>query len=77
MGSEAREGASWREEPVPDDANDFSFAHLVRAGLAIILVVSLPLVLYVGSAGGTGLQAYQDALAAVVAFYFGASSEPR
>jgi hypothetical protein len=60
--------------PEPDDST--GFAHLIRAGLAILLVLSLPLVLYVGSSDGTALQAYQDALAAVIAFYFGASAQP-
>jgi hypothetical protein len=50
-------------------------AHLIRALLAIILVLSLPAVLYLSDAGGT-VRVYQDALAAVVAFYFGASAEP-
>jgi len=53
-----------------------SYAHLIRAGLAIILVLSLPIVLYAGVTDAGAMQAYQDALAAVVAFYFGASSDP-
>ncbi len=52
-----------------------SYSHLVRALLAIVLVLSLPFVLYLGDAGTT-LRVYQDALAAVVAFYFGASAQP-
>jgi hypothetical protein len=52
-----------------------SWSHLVRAGLALILTAILPFVLYFGPAGTGGfIQAYQDALAAVVAFYFGAST---
>ena len=54
---------------------DAGFSHLVRAALAIILTLSLPVVLYAKTAGDPSLvQVYLDALAAVVAFYFGASS---
>ena len=57
----------------PPNAPDF--AHLVRAGLAIGLTISLPLVVYLGHDGNAALlHTYEDALAAVVAFYFGASS---
>jgi hypothetical protein len=53
------------------------FAHLVRAVLAIGLTASLPVLLYVNVTRSPDLvQAYQDALAAVVAFYFGATSTP-
>jgi hypothetical protein len=53
------------------------FAHLLRAAIAIILTVALPVVLYAKSAGDKDvLRVYLDALAAVVAFYFGASSKP-
>jgi hypothetical protein len=45
--------------------------------LAIALVVSLPFVLAFGPGDHDPiLQTYEDALAAVVAFYFGASAEP-
>lgn len=54
-----------------------SFSHLVRAALAIALAISLPFVLAFGHADQTPLlQTYEDALAAIVAFYFGASAEP-
>ena len=43
--------------------------------LAIILVLSLPFVLCLSDSGAT-VRVYQDALTAVVAFYFGASAEP-
>jgi hypothetical protein len=56
---------------------DSTFSHFVRAALAIMLTVALPVLLYVDAAGNEALfQAYRDALAAVVAFYFGATSEP-
>ena len=57
-----------------------SFPHLIRAGLAIVLALSLPFVLWLGPADTDSnhlLQAYQDVLAAVVAFYFGASADPK
>jgi hypothetical protein len=53
------------------------FTELVRGVLALALAVSLPFVIYFASPTGDALQAYQDALAAVVAFYFGTSSQPR
>jgi hypothetical protein len=54
-----------------------SFPHLVRAVMAIALTVALPIVLYAGTTTTTDIeQVYLDALAAVVAFYFGASSKP-
>lgn len=54
---------------------DAGFSHLVRALLAIILTLALPFVLYTKSNGDARVvQVYLDALAAVVAFYFGASS---
>jgi hypothetical protein len=60
---------------MPEQDPGASFSHLVRAVIAIVLTLTLPFVLY----GRTGpntevLQVYLDALAAVVAFYFGASS---
>jgi hypothetical protein len=60
------------------DADNKPFANLVRALLAILLTASLPILLYLGPHSGSTdiLQAYQDALAAVVAFYFGATSTP-
>jgi hypothetical protein len=45
--------------------------------LALALALSLPFVIYFASPAGDALQAYQDALAAVVAFYSGTSSETR
>ena len=63
--------------PDPEDADDRGYAHLIRAVVAIALTVALPFVLYAGSSGVTAvLGTYVDALAAVVAFYFGASSKP-
>jgi hypothetical protein len=45
--------------------------------MAIALTLALPVVLYVGTTTTTDIeQVYLDALAAVVAFYFGASSKP-
>jgi len=56
-----------------------SLSHLVRARLAIGLAVMLPVVLYFGPSSGDQisepLQAYLDVLAAVVAFYFGQTSD--
>ena len=53
------------------------YVHLVRAVLAIGLAAFLPVLLYTrASPGSELLRAYTDALAAVVAFYFGATSEP-
>ena len=55
-----------------------SFSHLVRAAMAIALALALPAVLYGGISPANDIQqVYLDALAAVVAFYFGASSNPR
>jgi hypothetical protein len=54
-----------------------SFSHLVRAAMAIVLALALPAVLYVHVKTASDIrQVYLDALAAVVAFYFGASSKP-
>jgi hypothetical protein len=50
-----------------------SLSRLVRALLALGLAISLPFVAYFAETGAV-TQTYQDALAAVVAFYFGASS---
>jgi hypothetical protein len=59
----------------PPPPKDPDFGHFVRAGLAIGLTISLPFVVYLGHNGNPGLiHTYEDALAAVVAFYFGASS---
>jgi hypothetical protein len=59
--------------PSPDDG----YAHLIRAALAIGLTIALPFVLYMNTSGDAQVvQVYLDALAAVVAFYFGASSKP-
>ena len=65
-----------REQPSASrEGPSASNAHLIRALLAIILVLSLPFVLYLSDSGAT-VRVYQDALTAVVAFYFGASAEP-
>lgn len=54
-----------------------SFSHLIRALIAIALVIALPVLLYAQvDAQADVLRVYLDALAAVVAFYFGASSSP-
>ncbi len=53
------------------------FTELIRALLALALTIALPFVVYYSSPDGQIVQAYQDALAAVVAFYFGTSSAPR
>lgn len=58
------------------EPSNASFAHFVRAALAIVLALSLPFVLYSAASGSNALPTYQDALAAVIAFYFGASAEP-
>jgi hypothetical protein len=47
---------------------------MVRALLALALTVSFPFVLYYGGGSAQLTQAYQDAVAAVVAFYFGVSA---
>jgi hypothetical protein len=47
--------------------------HGIRAILALALTISLPFVLYFGGGAEDLHQAYQDAVAAVVAFYFGVS----
>jgi Sec-independent protein secretion pathway component TatC len=58
--------------------NEPGLSHLVRAVLAIGLTFSLPVLLYVHTTQSPDLaQVYRDALAAVVAFYFGATSTPR
>jgi hypothetical protein len=60
---------------VEDTHDDAPFSNLIRAGLAIVLTVSLPVVLLIGTTDNTDVvQTYLDALAAVVAFYFGASA---
>jgi len=63
--------------PAQTEQDNSGFAHFVRAALAIGLTLTLPIVLYVKTSGDAQiLQVYLDALAAVVAFYFGASSNP-
>lgn len=58
--------------PGPSD-----FTHFVRAFLAIGLTAALPFMLYTDIARSVDLvQAYRDALAAVIAFYFGATATP-
>jgi hypothetical protein len=60
--------------PNPQDA---SFVRFMRAFLALALTAILPVLLWVNVSRSSDLvQAYQDALAAVVAFYFGATSSP-
>jgi hypothetical protein len=59
------------------DDKDAAFAHLIRATIAIVLTLALPVLLYVDVAADADVQrVYLDALTAVVAFYFGASSRP-
>jgi hypothetical protein len=54
-----------------------NLSHFVRAVLAIGLTAALPVMLFVNvTASADLLQAYQDVLAAVVAFYFGATATP-
>jgi hypothetical protein len=60
---------------VPSDDPNAAFAHLVRAAIALLLTVTLPVVLYAGATADKDvLRVYIDAVTAVVAFYFGASS---
>jgi hypothetical protein len=62
---------------MPEPQTDIGFAHAVRAVVATVLTLALPFVLYFGTSGSHDvLRVYLDALAAVVAFYFGASSKP-
>jgi hypothetical protein len=62
---------------VPENDPNAGFAHLIRAVIAIVLTLALPVMLYSGYSGDADvLRVYLDALAAVVAFYFGASSKP-
>ena len=50
---------------------------MIRAVLALALVAVLPVLLWVDvTTDAQVLQTYQDALAAVVAFYFGTTSQP-
>jgi branched-subunit amino acid transport protein AzlD len=57
--------------------NEPSLSHLIRASLALLLTAALPFLLFTDTHPGPHLaQAYADALAAVVAFYFGATSTP-
>jgi hypothetical protein len=60
-----------------EDGPNAGFAHLIRAAIAILLVLTLPVVLHANTTQNTDIvQVYLDAMAAVVAFYFGASSSP-
>ena len=60
-----------------DQNSNAPFSHLIRAGLAIVLTMSLPVVLLTGPSESPDLlETYIAALTAVVAFYFGASSSP-
>jgi len=52
-----------------------SLTDWVRSLLALGLAASLPVVLFATHPNDDALRAYLDALAAVIAFYFG-SSEP-
>jgi hypothetical protein len=57
--------------------SESNFSHFVRALLAIALTAALPFMLYMDVARSSDLiQAYRDALAAVIAFYFGATATP-
>jgi hypothetical protein len=47
------------------------FSALVRGVIALALTASLPVVIYFGHPSREAAQAYQDALAVVIAFYFG------
>ena len=54
-----------------------NFVHFVRAALALVLTATLPVLLWVGGVGSADVvQAYRDALAAAVAFYFGTTAQP-
>ena len=56
---------------------DSDFAHFIRAFLALGLTAVLPVLLWVPATRAPDVvQTYKDALAAVVAFYFGATSAP-
>jgi hypothetical protein len=62
--------------PAGDESNA-SFAHLIRAAIAIGLTLTLPVILYFGATEDADvLRVYIDAVTAVIAFYFGASSDP-
>jgi hypothetical protein len=50
-----------------------SITDWVRSPLALGLTATLPIVLFVAEPDVEALRAYMDALAAVIAFYFGAS----
>lgn len=54
-----------------------TFTEIIRASLALALSISLPFVVWFADPGGSTLETYRDALAAVVAFYFGTSSTTR
>ena len=58
--------------------NERGLSHFVRAFLAIVLTFCLPIILFTNTAlrSSGAVQAYQGALAGVVAFYFGSSSSP-
>ncbi|MEA2128749.1 MAG: hypothetical protein QOJ85_1640 [Solirubrobacteraceae bacterium] len=56
------------------EPSNASFAHFIRAALAIVLALSLPFVLY-GAASGSLFRPIKTRSAAVIAFYFGASAE--
>jgi hypothetical protein len=62
---------------VTDLLEEPTFTEIVRGGLALALALSLPFVVYYADPGGNTLETYRDALAAVIAFYFGASSTVR
>jgi hypothetical protein len=46
----------------------------VRAGLAVLLALTFPVVVFWAHPAPETIKAYQDALAAVIAGYFGASN---
>jgi len=57
--------------------NGSNFSHFIRALLAVGLTAALPFMLYLDVTRTPDvIQAYRDALAAVIAFYFGATSTP-
>jgi hypothetical protein len=58
-------------------STDTNFINFMRAFLALALTLALPILLWVDVTRTPDLvQAYHDALAAAVAFYFGATSKP-
>jgi hypothetical protein len=54
--------------------DDPPFTDMVRAILAVGLTISLPVILFGASPDAEVARTYQDAVAAVVAFYFGTAT---